>query len=163
MDPPPVLPPSIHYHPSENSKDSIYKYLSSNVQVVTDVESAQNADLPDDGGETPGGGDTPQPEPELTQEVTNGLNVFTITFNKSITNINFGAITFRYNGTTLAKDTDYIVSSGIGNSVFVVAFPNAGNTYSMYINIPSGAIVLGDYRNNTINFTYSYRDGEPVT
>jgi len=52
-----------------NSED-IYKYLSSNVQVITDVESAQNANIPDDGsGDNPGGGggvEPPQPEPELT-------------------------------------------------------------------------------------------------
>lgn len=145
-----------------NSSD-IYKYLSAKVQVISDTESAKdvinNTPIDNEGGE---GGDNP-PEPELTQEISNGLKTFTITFNKTISNINFNAITFKYNGGIYNKDTDYIVSQGIGNNVFVVNFPNVGDTYTMYINISEGAITLGEDKNSKIEYTYSYKDGAPST
>ena len=149
---------------SLTDSESIYKYLSAKVQVISDTDSAKGAInnvINDDGGG--GGGSTPEPEPELTQEVTNGLKVFTISFNKIITNINFGAITFRCDGVTYNKGSDYTVAQGVGSNVFVVNFPNIGNTYSMYINIPAGAIVLGEDKNSVVNYTYSYRDGAPIT
>ena len=149
--------------PLTGSND-IYKYLSAKVQVISDIESAKDAinnTLIDNGGEEGGeGGDTP-PEPELTQSISNGLSTFIITFNKTITNINFNTITFKCNGNIYNKDTDYIVSQGIGNNVFVVNFPNVGDTYTMYINIPAGTITLGEDTNSKIEYTYSYKDGAP--
>ena len=150
--------------PLINSSD-IYKYLSAKVQVISDTESAKDVinntpidNVGGEGGEE--GGDNP-PEPELTQEISNGLKTFTIIFNKTISNINFNAITFKCNGGIYNKDTDYIVSQGVGNSVFVVIFPNVGNTYTMYINISEGAITLGEDKNSKIEYTYSYKDGAP--
>ena len=148
-----------------NSSD-IYKYLSAKVQVISDTESAKdvinNTPIDNEGGEGGEGGDTP-PEPELTQSISNGLQTFIITFNKTITDINFNAITFTCNGGVYNKDTDYIVSQGIGNNVFVVNFPNVGDTYTMYINISEGAITLGEDKNSKIEYTYSYKDGAPST
>ena len=151
--------------PLINSSD-IYKYLSAKVQVISDTESAKdvinNTPIDNEGGEGGEGGDTP-PEPELTQSISNGLQTFIITFNKTITDINFNAITFTCNGGVYNKDTDYIVSQGIGNNVFVVNFPNVGDTYTMYINISEGAITLGEDKNSKIEYTYSYKDGAPST
>ena len=155
--------------PNEESlknPNDIYKYLSAKVQVISDTESAKdvinNTPIDNEGGEGGEGGDTP-PEPELTQSISNGLQTFIITFNKTITDINFNAITFTCNGGVYNKDTDYIVSQGIGNNVFVVNFPNVGDTYTMYINISEGAITLGEDRNSKIEYTYSYKDGAPST
>ena len=151
--------------PLINSSD-IYKYLSAKVQVISDTESAKdvinNTPIDNEGGEEGEGGDTP-PEPELTQSISNGLQTFIITFNKTITDINFNAITFTCNGGIYSKDTDYIVSQGIGNNVFVVNFPNVGDTYTMYINRSGGAITLGEDKNSKIEYTYSYKDGAPST
>ena len=153
--------------PNEESligSNDIYKYLSAKVQVISDTESAKdvinNTPIDNEGGEGGEGGDTP-PEPELTQSISNGLSTFIITFNKTITNINFNIITFKCNGSIYNKDTDYIVSQGIGNNVFVVNFPNVGDTYTMYINIPAGTITLGEDINSKIEYTYSYKDGAP--
>ena len=153
--------------PNEESligSNDIYKYLSAKVQVISDTESAKdvinNTPIDNEGGEGGEGGDTP-PEPELTQSISNGLSTFIITFNKTITNINFNTITFKCNGSIYNKDTDYIVSQGIGNNVFVVNFPNVGDTYTMYINIPAGTITLGEDINSKIEYTYSYKDGAP--
>ena len=121
-----------------------------------------NTPIDNEGGEGGEGGDTP-PEPELTQSISNGLQTFIITFNKTITDINFNAIAFTCNGGIYNKDTDYIVSQGIGNNVFVVNFPNVGDTYTMYINISEGAITLGEDKNSKIEYTYSYKDGAPST
>ena len=144
--------------------ENIYKYLCAKVQVISDTESAKdvinNTPIDNVGGEGGEGGDTP-PEPELTQSISNGLQTFTITFNKTISNINFNAITFKCNGGIYNKDTDYIVSQGVGNNVFVVNFPNVGDTYTMYINISEGAITLGEDKNSKIEYTYSYKDGAP--
>ena len=145
--------------------DDIYKYLSAKVQVISDTESAKDVvdNTTNDNEEGEGGeGNTPsEPEPELTQNVSNGLQTFTITFNKTITNINFEAITFECNGVIYNKDVDYIVFQGVGNNVFVVNFPNAGDTYTMYINVPAGAITLGQDKNSKIEYTYSYENGAP--
>ena len=153
--------------PNEESligSNDIYKYLSAKVQVISDTESAKdvinNTPIDNEGGEGGEGGDTP-PEPELTQSISNGLSTFIITFNKTITNINFNTITFKCNGSIYNKDTDYIVSQGIVNNVFVVNFPNVGDTYTMYINIPAGTITLGEDINSKIEYTYSYKDGAP--
>ena len=149
--------------PLINAND-IYKYLSAKVQVISDTESAKdainNTPINNEGGEGGEGEDTP-PKPELTQSISNGLSTFIITFNKTITNINFNTITFKCNGSIYNKDTDYIVSQGIGNNVFVVNFPNVGDTYTMYINIPAGTITLGKDTNSKIEYTYSYKDGAP--
>lgn len=148
--------------PLINASD-IYKYLSAKVQVISDTESAKDVinNTPiDNGGEGEEGGDTP-PELELTQNISNGLKTFIIEFNKTITNINFNAITFKCNGGIYNKDTDYIVSQGVGNNMFVVIFPNVGDTYTMYINISEGAITLGEDTNSKIEYTYSYKDGAP--
>lgn len=147
--------------------NDIYKYLSAKVQVISDTESAKdvinNTPIDNVGGEEGGeGGDIP-PEPELTQSISNGLQTFTIKFNKTISNINFNAITFKCNGDIYNKDTDYIVFQGVGNNVFVVNFPNVGDTYTMYINIPAGTITLGEDTNSKIEYTYSYKDGAPST
>lgn len=147
--------------------DDIYKYLSAKVQVISDTESAKdiidNTTNDNEGGGGEGGNTPSEPEPELTQDVSNGLQTFTITFNKTITNINFEAIIFKCNEVTYNKDVDYIVFQGVGNNVFVVNFPNAGDTYTMYINIPTGAITLGEDKNSKIEYTYSYKDGAPST
>lgn len=144
--------------------NDIYKYLSAKVQVISDTESAKdvinNTPIDNGGGEGEEGGDTP-PELPLTQSISNGLSTFTIIFNKTITNINFNTITFKCNGNIYNKDTDYIVSQGVGNNVFVVNFSNVGDTYTMYINIPAGTITLGEDTNSKIEYTYSYKDGAP--
>lgn len=142
----------------------IYKYLSAKVQVISDTESAKDVinNTTTDSGGGEGEGENPSgPEPPLTQNVSNGLSTFIITFNKTITNINFNAITFKCNGGIYNKDTDYIVFHGVGNNVFVVNFPNVGDTYTMYINIPTGTITLGKDTNSKIEYTYSYKDGAP--
>ena len=143
----------------------IYKYLSAKVQVVSDTNSAKNVigNIIGNGTEVGGGevgGDNPsEPEPELTQEISNGIKTFTITFNKAITNINFEKIIFKCGVVTYVKDSDYTVAQGIGSYQFTVTFPNVGNTYYMYINVPEGAITLGKDKNSEIKYTYSYKDG----
>ena len=140
--------------------DNIYKYLSAKVQVITDTESAKDAidNTTTDGeggeGENPSG-----PEPELTQDISNGIDSFVITFNKPITNIDFSGIIFRCDGVTCIRDVDYMVSQGVNSNVFVVNFLKVGDTYSMYIYVPAGAITLGGDKNSEVNYTYSYKDG----
>ena len=143
--------------------DNIYKYLSAKVQVITDTESAKDViDNTTTDGEGGGEGENPsEPEPELTQDISNGVNQFVITFNKSITNIDFSGIIFKCDGVTYIKDIDYIVAQGINSTVFVINFPNVGDTYSMYIYVPAGAITLGKDKNSEVNYTYSYKDGAP--
>lgn len=148
--------------------DNTYKYLSAKVQVISDTKSAKDAinniiNSNEEGGEEGGeGGEVQHPsEPEqLTQTIMKDIDRFTIHFNKVIANIDFRGIIFKCNGDIYRKDINYRVSQGTFSNMFTVTFLNAGDTYSMYVYIPAGAITLEDEdKNSEVNYTYSYRNG----
>ena len=88
------------------------------------------------------------------------IDRFTIHFNKVIANIDFRGIIFKCNGDIYRKDINYRVSQGTFSNMFTVIFLEAGDTYSMYVYVPAGAITLeGEYKNTEVNYTYSYRNG----
>ena len=142
--------------------DNIYKYLSAKVQVITDTESAKDViDNTTTDGEGGGGENPSEPDLDLTQDVSNSINAFNIAFNKTITNINLGVIVFKQIIDGQKKDVNYEIFQGVGNNVFVVHFSGIGDTYSIYVYVPAGAITLGKDKNTEIEYTYSYKDGAP--
>lgn len=145
--------------------DNIYKYLSAKVQVISDTESAKDAinniinSNEEENGEDGGGGENPSEPRPLTQTINKEEKSFIIIFSETIRNIDFSGIIFKCNGDIYRKDIDYRVS-GMYSNMFVVNFLNIGDTYTMYVYIPAGAITLkGEYKNTEVNYTYSYRNG----
>lgn len=145
--------------------DNIYKYLSAKVQVISDTESAKdainniiNSNEEENGGGGEEGENPSEPRP-LTQTINKEEKRFIIIFSETISNIDFSGIIFKCNGDIYRKDIDYRVS-GMSSNMFVVNFLNIGDTYTMYVYIPAGAITLkGEYKNTEVNYTYSYRNG----
>lgn len=149
----------------------LYKYLSSKVQVVTNVDNVDQAGIDNPGG---GGGDTPggggggdEPQVEFTQGVpTVNVGEFSINFTPNITEIDFSEIIFYYqpiDGVSryLQKDVDYIVVTGVGNGQFRVAFPDISDSYTMGVEISSGAIKCGENVNNSVSMSYGFVNGQP--